>query len=353
MPTSALTHTTLTRFWKRLAVRFTVSSYLLLIIAIVSGCTDLTVEETFCETVADKEANAFVLLPDTQFYSCYYEDIFRAQTRWIAENHVTKGIGIVLHTGDVVDADIDAQWAVAAGALHRLKGCVPYLLVTGNHDIDETRDTLLNSYFKADQIVNNSTEQIVFKDPDRVQNAYAVIDLNGTPWLFIGLEFGPRDETLEWANDVIQEHSQTPVVLFTHAYLDNDGRRYDRRIEPLQPNHPDQYYVTPDQGIADGQDIWETVIEPNENVRLVLSGHVIPEGVARSVATRSSGSVVHEILTNYQRCALCPCPEVEGGGGYLRIFELDSTSEVLRVSTYSPFYNRYLTDAANAFELRL
>jgi len=337
------------RFISPLAVQFRVSSSLLSIIAMLSGCTNTPADQT----IADKQANAFILLPDTQYYSCYYEDIFHAQTRWIVENRNTKGIEIVLHTGDIVDANIEEQWAVAAGALHRLDDCVPYLLTTGNHDISSTRDTLLNSYFEAEQMVNGSTVQIVSKDPDRVENSYAIVDLDGTPWLFIGIEFGPRDETLEWTNNVIQEHSEIPVVLFTHAYLYNDGRRYDREIEPLQPYHPDRYQITPDQGIADGQDIWERVIEPNENVRLVLSGHVIPESVTRSVATRASGSVVNEILTNYQWCDRCPCPEVEGGGGYLRIFEFDRAFEVLHVSTYSPFYDRYLTDPANAFDLRL
>lgn len=322
-------------------------------IASLSGCDDSLVNAPICVQEPDKVTTAFVLLPDTQYYSCYYHDIFRAQTRWIVENQNTEGIGIVLHTGDIVDADKVDQWKVAADALHQLDDCAPYLLVTGNHDMNATRDTHLNAFFKPEEMSQGTTTRIVFKDLSHVENSYAIVELDGTPWLFIGIEFGPRDETLEWANDVLQEHSEMPAVLFTHAYLYNDGNRYDREIEPLQPYHPDLYQVTPDQGIADGQDIWETVVEPNENVRLVLSGHVIPEGIARSVATRESGSVVHEILTNFQWCDRCPCPEVEGGGGYLRVFEFDRADDVFRVSTYSPYYDQYLTDSTHAFELPL
>jgi hypothetical protein len=144
-----------------------------------------------------------------------------------------------------------------------------------------------------------------------------------------------------------------PAVLFTHAYLYADNERYDRARQPLQPYHPDSYGVTPNQGIADGQDIWETLVVPNSNVRLVLSGHVIPDGTARSSIVMPSGRVVHEVLTNYQLCDSCPCAEVEGGGGYLRRFDLDASGAVLHVSTYSPHKDEYLTDAENQFDLVL
>jgi hypothetical protein len=184
----------------------------------------------------------------------------------------------------------------------------------------------------------------------RLDNAFAVVELAGTRWLFVGLEFGPRDAVVRWAADVLRAHAELPALVFTHAYLYSDGRRYDRARMPPQPYHPDLYALTPEQGINDGEDLWRTLIEPNPNVRLVLSGHVIPDGTARAVAIRADGSRVHELLANYQLCDLCPCAEVEGGGGYLRLLEFDAQGQV-QVSTYSPYLDAWLQDAENEFML--
>ena len=45
---------------------------------------------------------AFIAMPDTQFYACAYDAIFEAQTRFIADNVESMGLGVVVHTGDVV-----------------------------------------------------------------------------------------------------------------------------------------------------------------------------------------------------------------------------------------------------------
>jgi hypothetical protein len=299
------------------------------------------------------ESTAFVAMPDTQFYACAYDAIFEAQTRFIADNAESMRLGIVVHTGDVVDTNNETQWDVAARALHVLDGRVPYLLAPGNHDIDGARNSLIDRYFAPADLDNAGCAQLGFKDSGRVENSFAIVELRSEPWLFVGLEFAPRDAVIDWANDVLREHKELRAVLFTHAYLYADDQRYDRAIQPLQPYHPDRYGVTPDQGIGDGQDLFEAVVEPNENVRLVLSGHVIPDGTARATRYRASGSVVHEVLANYQLCDSCPCDSVEGGGGYLRIIELAENGESFHVATYSPHLERSLTDAENDFDLPL
>src|ERR1051325_10648648 len=53
-------------------------------------------------------AFSVVVLPDTQYYSSSWPDIFAAQTRWIIKNRESEQIAFVLHTGDVVDSDLPA-----------------------------------------------------------------------------------------------------------------------------------------------------------------------------------------------------------------------------------------------------
>jgi hypothetical protein len=335
------------------------SFYALSIVLLIGGCTGANGDEPPPAHVPIPcarelpERTAFIAMPDTQFYACSYDEIFEAQTRFIADNVDTIGLGIVVHTGDIVDTNDQAQWDVASRALHVLDGRVPYLLAPGNHDIDGARNSLIDRYFAPADLDNAGCAQLGFKDAGRVENSFAVVELRSERWLFVGLEFAPRDAVIDWANDVLREHQELRAVLFTHAYLYADEQRYDRAIQPLQPYHPDIYGVTPSEGIGDGQDIFEAVVEPNENVRLVLSGHVVPDGTARATRRRASGSVVHEVLANYQSCDFCPCERVEGGGGYLRILELSESGDSVHVSTYSPHLGHALTDAENDFVLPL
>jgi hypothetical protein len=296
------------------------------------------------------EASTVVVLPDTQFYACAYPEIFESQARFITSQHAARGIGLVLHTGDIVDSDIDPQWQVASDSLHRLDGVVPYLVVSGNHDLEAGRSTLMGHYFDA-RLLDAFEPPNAAYQPPAVENSYAVVPIAGLSWLFLGLEFGPRDAVVQWADAVLKQHAELPAVVFTHAYLYSDGNRYDRTRMPRQPYHPDDYALTPDQGINDGEDLWRKLIEPNENVRLVLSGHVIPDGQARSLAQRMSGTIVAQVLANYQLCDACPCSQVEGGGGYLRMLTFSPDGLQIQVTTYSPHFDRWLRDDENQFAL--
>jgi 3',5'-cyclic AMP phosphodiesterase CpdA len=296
-----------------------------------------------------RDASALIVLPDTQFYACAYPDIFEAQTRWIARVRTERHIAMVLHTGDIVDSDIDLQWQVAHQSLSLLSGIVPYLVTTGNHDLTPPQRTShIGQYIQTASLDAFDLETAAY-EPSRVDNSYAVVPIGGREWLVVGLEFGPRDRVVEWASDVLEAHAELPAIVFTHAYLYSDGQRYDRLRMPPQPYHPDGYGQTPDEGINDGEDLWQKLIAPHENVRLVLSGHVIPIGTAHASVQRPSGSVVHQVLANYQLCDACPCAQVEGGGGYLRLLEF--SSDAIHVQTYSPHYQRWLMDPENDFVL--
>jgi hypothetical protein len=299
---------------------------------------------------AGAHPSTLVVLPDTQFYACAYPEIFDEQARWVVAQRRAQGVELVLHTGDIVDTNVAAQWQVAAGALHALDGVVPYLITTGNHDVSRARDSLVADYFDPGDLATDDFQPMA-RDAPRLDNAFGVVQLGGQRWLVLGVEFGPRDAVVDWAAGVLEDHADLPAILFTHAYLYSDGRRYDRAIQPPQPYHPDSYQYTPEQGINDGQDLWRKLVEPHENVRLVLSGHVIPDGTAHTTDARASGTRVHQVLANYQRCDFCPCAEVEGGGGYLRLLRF--TRDHIAVSTYSPHLDAWLRDAENEFDLPL
>lgn len=321
------------------------------VLLLAAACASDVQPQRSALAVQPPSGDTVAILPDTQFYACAYPDIFERQAQWLAEHGPERGIALVLHTGDIVDSDLDAQWQVAGDSMARLRGAVPYLVTSGNHDLMPDRGSHLGDYFDASELTRYTWEAGTF-DPWRPDSSYAVVVLAGRPWLFMGLEFAPRDAVVQWASEVLAAHADMPAVLFTHAYLYADGQRYDRTVQPMQPYHPDLFAMTPEQGHHDGEDLWRELIEPHENVRLVVSGHVIPDGVARSISLRASGSVVHELLANYQTCDLCPCSEAEGGGGYLRLLRFGADGRSIAVETYSPYFDVRLTDTENQFELR-
>ena len=62
-----------------------------------------------------------VALPDTQFYSASYPQIFNQQTQWIRDNATALNIKLVLGEGDIVNGGGEiSQWQNADAAMKLL-----------------------------------------------------------------------------------------------------------------------------------------------------------------------------------------------------------------------------------------
>jgi hypothetical protein len=296
-----------------------------------------------------------VVLPDTQYYNADYghAPVFAMQTNWIIAQKSPLNIQAVLHVGDIVDDcySVD-QWTNASSAMRLLDGVVPYFLVPGNHDVDGDRRGLMNDYFGPASLpwVTSTMTQ------GQIENNYALVNIGHRQWLVLGIEFGPRNAVMTWADAVLKAYPDRPAIILTHAYLYSDGNRYDVAISGLDSSNPSyQYFIphsygnTSSQGINDGEQIWQKLILTNPNVRLVFSGHVTSStGAARLTSTRPDGSRVHQMLSDYQW--------YKGdwfGYGYMRVLQFDYSRKTIQVATYSPYMDDYLTDDTNQFTLDL
>jgi len=307
-------------------------------------------------------AYSFAVLPDTQYYASSWPEIFTAQTSWLVGNRGPQQLAFVLHTGDIVDSDTPEQWMVASQALHMLDGQLPYVITAGNHDYATLADRMGmgNLYFPPADFAGQPWFQGTF-EPEHIENSYSLIDVPGGQWLVLALEFGPRDEVLAWAGGVLASHATTPAIVITHAYLYRDGTLYDHVNAPMQFYNPHGYVMAnqTDTTINDGAEMWSKLIAPHSNVKLVFSGHDVngqgipPGTAARLTSRRPDGTVVHQLLANYQTCVTAPCEAVHGGNGFLRLVRVSADGARVGVETYSPYLDQPLDDGGNRFVLDL
>ncbi|MEW6203158.1 MAG: glycoside hydrolase family 3 C-terminal domain-containing protein [bacterium] len=284
------------------------------------------------------EKFSIVILPDTQVYSEKYPEIFAAQTQWIVEHKDEMNIAFVLHEGDIVNNNTAAEWENARDAMMLLDGVVPYALAVGNHDmgtrgVADSRDTtLFNTYFPLSRYSALPTFGGVFEE-DKMDNCYHLFIAGGADWLILALEFGPRDQVLEWANNVMALHRDRRAIILTHAYLYNDNTLHGSKTD----HHwtPSSYGITNLPGGANnGVGIWNKLVSQHKNINFVFSGHVLNSGVGRLVSIGNNGNKIYQMLANYQMIK-------NGGNGYLRIVEFDPANSEVRVKTYSPLLNQY------------
>ena len=216
-----------------------------------------------------------VLLPDTQYYThqSSVDNRYSAQTSWIKSNAEAENIEFMIHLGDIVHNrnTYPGQWQIADDA-HRILEAgpdpVPYSVMPGNHDMTGsgppgyTRNaSLYNGYFGSDRFAGQPWYGGYFGTNESNYCFFSAGDLD---FMVLSLEFLPRDETLTWANSVIQANPDRRVIVATHKYLNVDGTRATAtEYDGLIGNN--------------GNQIFDKLVKNNENVFMVVCGHVGPE----------------------------------------------------------------------------
>ena len=80
---------------------------------------------------------------------------------------------------------------------------------------------------------------------------------------------------------------------------------------------------------------------------MVLSGHILDDGIGRLSSLGKNGNFVHQMASNYQK----PIIEENGGNGWLRTLTFVPRENRIDVRTYSPWLDKWANDDQNRFEL--
>ena len=305
--------------------------------------------------LTDPESFSMILMGDPQGYTKYdiNQPLFELCTVWCADNIDNLNIKAVLLTGDLVEQNENIvrnrkmlnqtskqMWEWASHCMERLDGKVPYIISPGNHEYGYVRGdegfTHFPEYFTFERN-SKLADCLVSALPNREgrvsleNSAYAFHDKNWGDILVITSEWAPRDTVLSWANKLCASdtYKNYKVIFMTHSFL---------REETAERTKDEHYKIQPRNY---GQDIWEKLVEPSDNIRLVICGHTgEPGSFEKSVAYRKdknhSGKDVHQMMFNVQ--ILGGGWEGNGGDGWLRILEFMPDGKTIKVKTYSPLF---------------
>ncbi len=233
--------------------------------------------------------------------------------RWIADARVKKNILYVVQTGDMVDNGfVPAPVGRVRRMLNQFKDDIPYFAIAGNHDIGVKLQDY--SAYLARPNVSSIPRRNSF---ERGRAVYATFEAGGTKFLLLGAGWDSEEMSIDWMNQILKQHKDYVAILLFHSYIFMDGSFTNQ-----------------------GQMLFEQVVKPNPNVRLVLSGHVSVSG-ARFDEIDDNGDGVYDrqvtaMLYNYQ--------DFMDNCGQLRLLTFEPVSRSITVMTYSPYTDRYYWD---------
>ncbi len=210
---------------------------------------------------------------DIQYYtrSDYGGNIYKSSIDWLC-GQMTRGnrIRCVLHTGDVTMENEVEQYERFRRLTKPLAEQVPYISIIGDHDYQWTgaqiysRDsTHFSEYLGFPTTLDCLDAQF---EEGRLENAAYHCEVMGHRIDILTLEFGPRDEVMDWAKAIVEQHPERRYVVMSHEYLGTSGCRRTENLK-MELRLRNTTYNSP-------APIWETLVRSRDNVRCMLCGHV-------------------------------------------------------------------------------
>jgi hypothetical protein len=308
------------------------------------------IESPFEPTPAGAGEIMIVHVTDTHYQDAATALIHSQMAEWIADHAAELGVDIVLHSGDVIYPPLDqaAQYLSADTLFDNLDAAnIPYMVTAGNHDYDGDNATDVigresigfNAAFPQARYTTRDWWDGGFFEAGRTENAYLLMTIDSVDWIFVSMEFGPRDDVLTWVNGLLTTYSARHAVIITHSHIHRDGTTVAAG---------DQYAPHPDYTLDALQNNGDEVLAAligHDNIRLILSGHdkgTIGWCTANRADNSSGGVPINQMVANYQSMYAY-------GSGMMRFVRINPTAKTIQVQTFSPRLNMFMHDAANEF----
>lgn len=307
----------------------------------VDSTSDSSVEEYF----------SIIVIPDTQGMVKYRPSTdtvvgaFSRLAQWIVSNQDALRLRFVIQVGDVVSDPNDlAQWQDADDALEILDGAgIGYSIATGNHDrtagdADHPWGdyTNYNSFFPVSRFQAMNTFGGSFRSEEAISTYHTFTTPFGE-YLVVSFEFGASNESIEWANAVIDAHPSHSLILSTHAYLNAVGQR----MLDSEYKSPCNGYDMPTDNCHAGEYLYQQVLLGRDQARFAFCGHISAE----------DGDGSEHLLTDSLSQQMVTYPWSGSFKGAIRIVKV--YSDRVEVSSFGTYGFTDLIEPDNNFVLTL
>lgn len=281
------------------------------------------------------------VLPDTQFYSGTLHGgvpaMFTAQTDWLISHRTNLNLAFVSHLGDITqngqNGGNNIEWRNATNAMYRLENPIttlltngiPYGMGVGNHDQtpigtgDAGDSSFFNQFFGVSHFIGYDYYGGHYGTNNN--NSFQFFSAGGMDFIIIHMEYDttPSAAVLAWADNLLKMYPNHRAIITSH-WIVNTG--FNATFSA--------------QGLA----IYN-VLKTNANLFLMVCGHIGGEGQRTDVFQNQT---VYSILTDYQS-------RTNGGDGWMRYYTFSPSNNLIRAFTYSPWLDKYETDADSQFTL--
>lgn len=242
---------------------------------------------------------SIVFVPDIQTINHLYPDQMNKPFDWIINNKEKYNIQAVMGLGDITEfndddatADYYGEWERAVAQHDRLtEAGIPWTIVPGNHDLAnqrvDIRDyTKLNTAFPYEKISQFAHFGGSYSE-DTIANAYYYLTVGDVKYLLLCLDQEPRQWAMDWAAQVIANHPDYRVIVTTHSYMNESGVRLYSGIGNYT-------------GWGTGEQIWEQVLAPFENVDMLICGHIDAPNIITRTDKGVNGNDILQVLVDTQ-----------------------------------------------------
>lgn len=325
----------------------------LFICVVCTSCID-KLEETFtpvvyklamnADTHLEEDSEYIVVIGDIQEYTAGkgYDVYYGSTLNWILSQYMLgANIKCILQVGDITNNNTKEQYNVFYRYTLPIAQYIPYVACIGNHDytwnsqakINGRRQTLFSDYTSFESIDSLVVARF---ESGRMENIVVKNHIAGKPYYILSLEFGPRTEVLEWADEYVKRNKNCRFILMTHEFLSHKMERIaDNSTAELQFQNTS--WSTPEQ-------VWQDLVKENDNIVCVLCGH---NGFSAHIYSENSvGRLVPQILFNLQY-------QPNGGDGLIQLWQFPHNSDTVYINTYSTILQQwYADDEAYKFKFK-
>lgn len=284
------------------------------------------------EHTAFNGSDTVVWFTDPQYYARYpeLEPYYESIMNYATDLYKKGEAAYLTFTGDLVDqvgngasvAETEREFTVTSKMFKILEDAdMPHGVVVGNHDTQHL-DLNYSYYLKYFPSSRYKDKEWYGGSLQNNTHHFDLTTIGGYDFLFMYIGYGKEadDDTVAWANAVLQHYSQYNAVICTHGYLLPSG----------------------DWSSTRAKEMYEKIIVPNKNANLVLCGHE-PGVCVQYHTVEGTDRQVLEILHDHQFATTGDGPHMtengcdEDGDAFMRVMTFTESGQLV-MRTISPYY---------------